>query len=339
LQDEIAAKVAAQVAPELLIWESESAVGRPQVDAGSYELMLRAIPAIYRLDRMGFRAAGPLLKEALALNPSNAAAYSWLAHWYLLLIGQGWANDTKRAVQLAYEHARRAVMLDPGDARGLTVAGHAEAFLRKRPLAALQLHAQALDLNPNLAIAWCYSGLANSYIGRHAEAIEQIRRAQQLSPYDPHRFFFDMSMVMPLLLTGDYENAAQIGRRAREANPDLSSVYKGLIATLGLMGRIEEARTLRRELARLEPHFSVQDAIERSPLTRHEDLRQYADGLRLAGCEERVRPKGLQECWKPIAARWRQFTHLGSYRSGAHYLESGSIADGALAEVAADPRG
>lgn len=301
LQDEIAANVAAEIAPELLIWEGETATDRPQVDASSYELMLRAIPAIYRLDQTGFRAAGPLLKKALALSPSNAAAHSWLAHWYLLLIGQGWADNTKRAAQLAYEYAQRAVTLDPGDARGLTVAGHVEAFLRKRPVVALQLHAKALDHNPNLAIAWCYSGLANSYIGRHAEAIEQIRRAQELSPHDPHRFFFDMSMVMPLLLTGDYENAAQIGRRAREANPDLSSVYKGLISTLGLMGRTDEARTLRRDLARLEPCFSVQDAIERSPLTRHEDLQQYANGLRLAGCEERVHSRWLQEYWRPVA--------------------------------------
>ena len=38
------------------------AVLRPQINPSAYELMLRAIPAIYRLDQDTFRTAGVLLK-------------------------------------------------------------------------------------------------------------------------------------------------------------------------------------------------------------------------------------------------------------------------------------
>ena len=301
LQDEIAAEAAAQVAPEVLILEGEKAAARPQVDPTSYGLMLQAIPSVYKLDEKGFCAAGPLLKRAIELDPTNASAHSWLAHWYLLLVGQGWAKDARRATQRADEFARRATALDPTDARGLTVAGHIKAFLYKEPQQAARLHEEALLQNPNLALAWCYSGLAKSYMGRHAEAVERIRHARHLSPHDAHGFFFDMAMVMPLLLTGDNAAAAQFGRRSQEANPGLSSTYKGLLSALGHLGRRDEAAVLRRELAVLEPNFSVREAISRSPLIRPEDLQIYANGLRMAGCDEKAR----SESWRPLALRRR----------------------------------
>ena len=93
---------------------------------------------------------------------------------------------------------------------------------------------------------------------------------------------------MPLMLTGAYENAVQFGMKAREANPSLSSTYKGLIAALGLMGRKREAAPLIKQLIRLEPKFSVSEAVRRSPLRRPVDLARYAEGLRAAGCRERV---------------------------------------------------
>jgi nitrogen-specific signal transduction histidine kinase/TolB-like protein/FixJ family two-component response regulator len=287
LQDEIASETAAQVAPELLVWEGERSASRPRVNPTAYELMLRAIPAIYRLDQTGFRAAGALLERALSLDPSSAACHSWLAHWHLLSVGQGWATDAAEAVRCADHLAGRAVTLDPGDARGFTVAGHVRAFLQREAEEAIGLHERAIALNPNLALAWCYSGLAHGYLGLHRDAILHIQHARRLSPHDPHGFFFDMALILPLLLTGDYEAAAQVGRRARNAHPGFSSTYKGLLAVVGQLGLTGEAAVLREELLAIEPHFSVQEAMKRSPLLRREDLDRYAEGLRLAGVPER----------------------------------------------------
>ncbi|WP_428483459.1 ATP-binding protein [Rhodopila sp.] len=289
LQDQIASETAAQVAPELLVWEGQEAASRPKIDPTAYDLMLRAIPAIYRLDQAQFRAAGPLLESALTLDPSNPACHSWLAYWHLLMVGQGWEADPTQAVQRAGHLAQRAVVLDPTDARGFAVAGHVRAFLHKEAQAALWLHERAIQLNPNLALAWCYSGLAHSYMGQHTEAIQRIQRAQQISPRDPHGFFFDMALVMPFLLTGEYEAAARLGRRARAVHPGFSSTYKGLLAALGQLHATREATPLRDELLRLEPAFSLREAAARSPLLQQQDLRRYVEGLRLAGVPERSR--------------------------------------------------
>jgi TolB-like protein len=277
LQDRIAREVAAQVVPELIVWEGQEASIRPQVNPTAYHLLLRAIPAVYRLDETGFREAGALLEQALAIGPSSAGCHSWLAHWYLFLVGQGWAQDRAKAAERAEYLSQQAIILDPGDARGFTVAGHVRAFLHKDAQGALWLHDRAIALNPRLA---------HSYLGRHAEAIGRLQHAQQLSPDDPHGFFFDMALGVPYLLTGQYEKAASAGRKACDLNPGFSSSYKGLLAALGHLGATSEAAKVLERLMRLEPAFSIRNALEGSPLKLQEDLIRYVEGLRRAGVQE-----------------------------------------------------
>ena len=283
LQDEIAAETVAQIDPELLLRQSERAAAREYSDPEAHELLLRAIPAVYRLTNKGYRRAGAMLETSLTLDPSSAAAHAWFAYWHLFLVGQGWAPDPGAATLRAADLAERAVALDPEDARALTLAGHVRGFLGKQAAEACALHDRAIALNPNLAMAWCFSGLAHSYLGEHEEAIRRIEQARTLSPYDPHRFFFDTALIMPHLLLGDYPRAVESGQRAIALNPGFSSAYKGCIAALGHLGRNDEAAELRTKLLALEPRFTVRDAADRSPMRRGEDLERYAEGLRRAG--------------------------------------------------------
>jgi tetratricopeptide (TPR) repeat protein len=141
-----------------------------------------------------------------------------------------------------------------------------------------------------MALAWCYAGLAHSYLGQHQEAIRRIEHARRLSPNDPHGFFFDTALALPMLLTGDYETSARMCWRAREHHPGLSATYKSLLAALGHLGASKEAAPVRKALLALEPEFSIRTAASRSPLVRQEDLNCYLQGLRLAGIPERSRP-------------------------------------------------
>lgn len=286
LQDEIAAETASQVDTALLLWEGERARFRGSADPDALDLMLGAIPSIYRLEQHEFHDAGGLLEASLALDSGNAVAHAWLAYWHLFQVGQGWAPDAAAATARAAELAERAVGLDARDARAMTLAGHVRGFLGKRPEEARALHDQAIALNPNLALAWCFSGLAHSYLGDHAEATCRIQQAQRLSPHDPHGFFFDTAQIMPNLLLRNYEAAVAIGRRATALNPGFSSSLKGLLAALGHLGRTQEAAGVRQRLLVLEPNFSIRDAAARSPMIRAEDIALYADGLRLAGLPE-----------------------------------------------------
>ena len=286
LQDEIASETAAQLDTALLIWEGERARAHPFADPDAADLVLGAIPSIYRLESTRFRKAGDLLETALTLDPGNASAHAWLAYWHLFLVGQGWAPDSIAAIQRAAELAERAVGLDARDARAVTLAGHVRGFLNKRPDEGCSLHDRAIGLNPNLPLAWCFSGLAHSYLGDHAEAIRRIDHAQQLAPHDPHGFFFDTARIMPHLLRREFAAAVAIGRQAIALNPGFSSAYKGVLSALGHLGKAQEAAEVCKRLLELEPGFCVRDAAARSPMMREDDLALYAGGLRQAGLPE-----------------------------------------------------
>jgi TolB-like protein len=283
LQDEIAAEAVARIDPELLLREGRRAAARPPSSATAYDLVLRAIPAIYRLEESSFRAAGQAIEDAVTLDPDYAAAHAWLACWQCFLVGQGWTEDPLGAMARAGVLADRAVALDPADARGLTIAGHVQAFLYHRTEPALELHERALALNPNLPLAHTFCSLALSYMGRHQEAIRRGEQARQLSPFDPHGFFFDSSLMMPHLLLGEFAVAAELGRRAVTLNPVMSGTYKGLLSALGHLGYEEEIAPLRARLLELEPHFTLATAAARSPMRRIVDRELYIEGLRLSG--------------------------------------------------------
>lgn len=292
LQDELGAAIVAQVDPELMKYEGRRTEGARSHSTTAQDLLLQALPAIYRLECSSYLDARRLLEASLRADPGSSAAHGWLAYWHLLYVGQGWAADPAASTAEAARLAERAVMLDPGDARALTLAGHVRGFLGKHPEEACAMHDRAIALNPNLAIAWCFSGLSQLYLGRHQDALRRINQAIRLSPSDPHIFFFDMALIMPHLMNGDCMAAVEAGRRASERNPLFSSSYKGYLAALGWMHRPQEASKVLDRLLALEPGFTVEAAVARSPLLRREDIDRYADGLRRAGLREGSEPAG-----------------------------------------------
>jgi DNA-binding SARP family transcriptional activator/TolB-like protein len=189
MQDELGASIVGQVDPELMKHEGRRAARGRSADMSAQDMLLQALPAIYRLERSSYIEARHLLEASLRADPGNSAAHGWLAYWHLLLVGQGWARDPAVSSAEAARLAERAVMLDPGDARALTLAGHVRSFLGRHPEEAKAMHERAILLNPNLAIAWCFSGLSYFYLGQHDEVLRRIHQAIRLSPSDPHIFF------------------------------------------------------------------------------------------------------------------------------------------------------
>lgn len=285
-QTSVAALVVAQIDPELIVRTVQQIETIPTERSSSVQLVLRAIPAISRLERKSFSEAGKMLSTAVDQDPDNGAAHAWLAYWNLLLLGQGWANHPADTEKLTWELAKRAIALDPGDARALTLAGHVQAFTHRRLDEAMTLHERALSINPSLPIAWLFLGLANTYAGHHDEAIRHIRHAKRLSPLDPHAFFFDMGLTLSLSLSGNDYEAIEYGRNAAEINPSFSSTFKAYLSALGFVGDpVTRSMTLRHLLS-LEPEFSISSAVQRSPLNRVEDRKKFSEGLRRSGLSE-----------------------------------------------------
>jgi DNA-binding SARP family transcriptional activator len=287
LQDEIASEVVAQIDPEILLIEARRIAARPPTDANAYDLMLRAIPLIARMEREPYMRAGDFLAKAIGLEPDYAAAYAWYAYWHVFLVGQGWTNNPPAMMEKAGELAERAIVLDPFDARALTIAGHVRAFLHHRLREATALHERALSLNPNMAMAWALSAITCAYAGNADEAERRANRYKRLSPLDPNAFLFDAFFALIYLLKRDYEAAVDAGRAAIQMNTALSASYKPYLAALGHLRRKSEASIARLRLLQLEPDFTIERFLATTPLERDADRQLYAEGLRLAELPER----------------------------------------------------
>ncbi|MEO3470781.1 BTAD domain-containing putative transcriptional regulator [Roseomonas sp. CAU 1739] len=284
LQDEIAAQVVAQIDPAILLIEADRTASRQTLMTTAHDLLLRAIPAIYRgLDRQSYEHAGALLAEATRLEPDYGPAFAWHAYWHLLLVGQGWAPAGEDVLARAEELASRAVTLDKSDAQALTILGHVRAFLHHRVDEAVELHKRALELNPNLTMAWVFSSLALSYQGHHEEALRRWERYSKLAPHHPHAFFFDSARLVPLLMLKRHEEVDKAARQVTSMHADFTFPYKAWVSALGHLGRREEAAVIRDRLVAMEPDFNLAKARERIPLARAEDLAHYLAGLRKAG--------------------------------------------------------
>jgi DNA-binding SARP family transcriptional activator/TolB-like protein len=292
MQDEIAAEVVAQIDPEILLIEAQRVASRPSHDPSAYDLVLRAIPLISRLDKPLFLEAGDLLRQAVALEPDYAAAHAWYAYWHIFLHGQRWTDTPEESMAEAGRHAEQAITLDPQDARALTIAGHVRAFMHRRLREALALHERALMLNPNLGMAWVLSGVTHAYLGDLAEAERRVDRYKLLSPFDPHAYFFDTARIIVALLKRDYEAAAEIGREVSQMNPAFEGACKPYLSALGHLGQTQEAEAVLERLMSIEPEFSIESFIATSPFERVEDREHYALGLRLAGVAEKTAVPG-----------------------------------------------
>jgi len=283
LQDHIASGTVAQIDPELFHRTSAfiAAGSRTEV-ATAHQSVLTAIQDIYRLDRDNFLRARDLLAKAISLDPNCAAAHAWMAYWGIMAVAQGWAGDSKAVNELAGESAEQAMLLDPLDARAVAIAGHVKAYLLHDVHTALRLHARAIELNPNLPVAWTLSSWSKIYSGDHAVAVRHAQTAQSLSPRDPHILLVEHALMTAHLFRRHLDEAEWMADTVMARNPDHVSALNVQLAILGHMGRKADAQRYLSLLQASQPNVTVSAIAARVPL-RPDDLAFYMEGLRRAG--------------------------------------------------------
>ncbi len=131
LQDRIAVRVANAVAPHVRERELVYAARKHPSSLTAYDLTLRALDHLYRMDRASFFRAHELLGEALAHDQDYAPAYSHLAYWHVTCVGQGWSQDVQGHIAAAEAAARSAIERDRNDPLALALFGHYHSYLRK----------------------------------------------------------------------------------------------------------------------------------------------------------------------------------------------------------------
>jgi DNA-binding SARP family transcriptional activator/TolB-like protein len=284
LNELVTARIVGRIDPVILSIEGQP---KRREHYGATGLLLLSIPLIFSMERRKYEEAGRLIGRALEIEPDNAMVAAWAAYWHLFYVGQGWTQDVERAYGVTQNHAVRAIKLDPDNAEALGIYAHICSIVNKDFDSALHYFDRSLRLNPSLAFVWALSSATYSYIGDPEVALQRLERYGELAPLDPYYFWFEHLYAIAYTFKGDYERAVIVGRRANKANSEFVSCYKPLIASLGHLGRRDEAKPYIAKLLSLEPNFTVERFGQVYPFKKDSDRKRYMQGLHLAGVPER----------------------------------------------------
>ena len=282
-QDRITASILGSLEPRVRAVEAARVGDRPTESLDAYHCVLKAMALLYLFTSESYQAAGELLERAIALDPSYAQAYAYLAWWLNFRIGEGWSVNPDADRARALTVSQRAIELDREDAFVLAVGGHVLAFLGRKPREAIDLFDQALAINQNSAFAWGLSALTLSYLGRPDEALERLQNVWRLNPFDPLNFYFWITSGIAEFVAGRYAEAIAWLSKSRRANPRFIACLRMLAASLALSGDEVEAQAVARDLLAIEPSFRVSTFISWYPLQRKDDLARLEAGLLAAG--------------------------------------------------------
>lgn len=282
LQDRIAMRVVAAVAPHVRERELNRAMRKHPSSMTAYDLTLQALDQLYRMDRASFFRSRDLLRQALMHDPTYAPAHSYSAYWHVTCVGQGWSSDLVADTAAAASAAQAAVERDRSDALGLAFSGHMQSYLLKNFAAAMDLLDRALVAGPSCAWAHALSSVTCGYVGDYATSVTRAEHAIRLSPLGPDAYFHENVVAQAYYLADRYDDAVAWARMSAAHCDAQTSNLRCLVAGLVAAGDVSEARRVALRLMQLEPTFQLATFRSRTPLQG--DVRdRFAERLRTAG--------------------------------------------------------
>ena len=222
--------------------------------AGATSLIMQAMPMIYSWEREKFEKAGELIDEALRIEPDNAMVLAWAAHWRMSHVGPGLDQESGAASWSSPKSSRLKATQDrSGQCGG---AWHLRAHLLMeeglRRCAALFRPRAALEPESRLRLgAERHHALLHWQTERGAQTHGALPRARAVRSL--FLLFETHLLHAPTCCAATTRRPLVYGRRCAKANPQFINGYKPLIASLGHLGELDEARTYIDKLLDLEP--------------------------------------------------------------------------------------
>jgi adenylate cyclase len=281
-QSRIATRIVWSIAPQVREAELKRALRKRSDNLNAYELLMKAIDFMYRMNFFDFGRAGELLQAAIAADPNYATPYAYAALWHIHNVAQGWGPEEGPDAAEAARLAAAAVDLASADGFALAVLAHTKALLFKDYDAALDLFDRALSASPGNAMAWSLSSGVYGYLEEGQSAITRAEQGLRLSGADTQAYFYLMFLGQAHYVSGNYDEAVVWARKTAALNGRLSANLRVLAAAYVAKGQRAEARGVAKMLLDLQPRFKLSAYSERCPFKA--GLRErFIDHLRQAG--------------------------------------------------------
>jgi TolB-like protein len=282
LQDRIAERVAGAIMPQVKAEELARAMRKPPNSMSAYDLVLRALDRLHRLDRQSFDESHELLVQATQVDASYGLAYSYLGWWHSFRVAQGWSPDGAADAKAADDAAKRALECNPSDGFAKALRGILLGYMRQDYAAGRSLIDEAVGLMPSCALAWSWGSLMRCWTGEGAEAVAWAQRGVRLAPLDPFSFLHEYILAQALYVADDFEGAIRWCRASIVKQPQHAPTWRTLMVSLVAAGRLDEAAEVLAEHGKLDPGFRLARFAERTPFSG-QTRDAFVGRLRLAG--------------------------------------------------------
>ena len=216
VQDSISQQVAQRLVAQLTGEEQRQLAKRYTDNTEAYQLYLKGRFFWNKFNEDGLNKAIDYFKQAIAIDPNYALAYTGLSVSYnvqgaigVLPPAQTWTD--------ARWTAEKAVALDDSLAEGHSALGGVKLLYEWDWPGADRELKRALELNPNYAEAHELTGYYYWVTGQLDTAIAELRHAQEL---DPLSAIITLDVAQALYYQGRYDEALEMLAKARELDPD-----------------------------------------------------------------------------------------------------------------------
>ena len=237
LQSEVASAIARQVQLKLTAQQPGRLGSLGPVKPAAYEAYLRGRFAWNNRSEAGLQEGIEHFQQAIAIDPSYAAAYSGLADSYTTL-GYFSYLSPEESFPRAKVAAANALKLDPTLAEPHASLGYIKLYYGWDWGAAETEFKQAILLNPNYATAHHWYSVYLTAMGRHDEAMREIQRAREL---DPLSLIIRTDIGFELYYSGQYDQAIQQLKTTLEMNPNFAVAHLWLGRVYQQKGLYDEA--------------------------------------------------------------------------------------------------
>ena len=238
LQNEVALAIADKIELTLSHEERARLAEAPAVNPEAHLAYLRALQVWDWRTKQGAERSIAELQRAISLDPNYALAYAGLARVYSLAPITGVLSG-EEAMPKAREAASRAIALDDSLAEGHTALAFVKAHYEYDWAGAQREYLRALELNPNDAYAHLF--YSNSYLsplGRHDEAIGEMKKAIELDPFSsPVQSFLGRTY----LWARRYDDALAQGQKCNQMFPEFAVNHERLAHLYTYTGKFQEA--------------------------------------------------------------------------------------------------
>jgi TolB-like protein/tetratricopeptide (TPR) repeat protein/DNA-binding winged helix-turn-helix (wHTH) protein len=237
VQSTVALEIARQVRTRMTSSEERRLGQHSPVNPEAYDAYLRGRYSQSTQSAEALKDGIPAFKRAIELDPAYAPAYAGLADSYSLLANYQ-VLPPSEAFPLATNAARKAAGLDSGSSEAHTALGYTEHHYAWDWEATEREYRSAISLRPSNATAHLRYAEYLSSLGRHDEAIAEMRRALEL---DPLSLVYMNNLGRFLYHARRYDEAIEVLKQSLSIDPDRTYAHVHLAMAYDEKGMYNEA--------------------------------------------------------------------------------------------------